>query len=127
MLPSPSQLSQWALLPLLLLIPLFGCSRSSQQERIIPLKASASMDEARSLLENYANGSPVTSEAESFDTLVEGVRKDDPKMANLLSDAFKKIRENPSSRVSVAKNVLKQLPEKEKPEPAPEAGADPAE
>ncbi|WP_147274254.1 hypothetical protein [Bremerella cremea] len=118
MLPASSQ---WVVLPLLLLVPLIGCAKSSQQERVIPLKASASMEEARSLLENYAQGSPVTSEADSFDTLVEGVRKEDPKAANILSEAFKQIKENPGSRAKAAKNALKQLPAKEEPQPAAES------
>ena len=109
----------WMLVPALLAVAVLGCSQSSQQERIIPLKASASLLEARALLENYAKGSPVTSEADSFDTLVEGVRKEDPKAANTLSEVFKKIKENPGARKGIAKKALKELPEAE---PRPPAG-----
>lgn len=94
-----------------------GCSQSSQKERIIPLKASVSLENARSLLENYANGAPVTSEADSFDTVVEGVRKENPETADVLAEAFDKIRQNPGARAKIAKDTLKKLSEKPAPEP----------
>ncbi|WDI43394.1 hypothetical protein [Bremerella sp. P1] len=107
-------------------LPLVGCSQSSQQERVIPLKASASMNNARSILENYSQGAPITSEADSFDAVVEGVRKENPEVADILAEAFKKIRENPSSRAKVAKETLKKMPAKPEPEPVSQ-DAPPAE
>ncbi|MFN3152098.1 hypothetical protein [Bremerella sp.] len=104
----------------LVTLPLVGCSQSSQTERVIPLKASASMNNARSILENYSKGAPITSEADSFDTVVEGVRKENPEVADVLADAFKKIRENPGNRAKIAKDALKQLPAKPAPEPVSE-------
>lgn len=103
----------------LLTLPLVGCSQSSQKERVIPLKASASMNNARSILENYAKGAPITSEADSFDTVVAGVRKENAEVADILAEAFKKIRENPGNRARIAKDTLKEMPAK--PEPTPEA------
>ncbi|MBA2116473.1 hypothetical protein [Bremerella alba] len=105
----------------LLTLPLVGCSQSSQKQRIIPLKASASLNNARSILENYAKGAPVTSEADSFDTVVAGVRKENPKVADILAEAFQKIRENPGNRARIAKDTLKEMPAKPEPEPAPAA------
>ncbi len=99
-------------LALAVIVVSLGCSRTSQQERIIPLKASASLENARSVLQNYANGAPVTSEAAGFDPMVEGVRKEDPASADILQDAFSKIKANPASRVAVAKKALEELPEK---------------
>lgn len=107
----------------LITLPLVGCSQSSQKERVIPLKASASMNNARSILENYSKGAPITSEADSFDAVVEGVRKEDPKVADVLADAFKKIRENPSNRARIAKDALKELPAKPEPEPVSQDAA----
>lgn len=112
---------QLVLLVCLCTLPLLGCSQSSQKERVIPLKASASMNNARSILENYAKGAPITSEADSFDAVVAGVRKDDPAAADTLDKAFKQIRENPSNRAKIAKDTLKELPAKPEPEPAPPA------
>jgi len=97
---------------------LIGCSQSSQKERVIPLKASASMNNARSILENYAKGAPITSEADSFDAVVSGVRKENPESADKLADAFAKIRANPGNRARYAKETLKELPAE--PEPAAE-------
>ncbi|PQO39181.1 hypothetical protein C5Y96_04805 [Blastopirellula marina] len=110
---------QLVLLACLCTLPLLGCSQSSQKERVIPLKASASMNNARSILENYAKGAPITSEADSFDAVVAGVRKDDEAAADTLDKAFKQIRENPGNRAKIAKETLKQLPAKPEPEPAP--------
>lgn len=107
----------------LITLPLVGCSQSSQKERVIPLKASASMNNARSILENYSKGAPITSEADSFDAVVEGVRKEDPKVADVLADAFKKIRENPGNRARIAKDALKELPAKPEPEPVSQDAA----
>lgn len=104
-------------------LPLLGCSQSSQKERVIPLKASASMNNARSILENYAKGAPITSEADSFDAVVAGVRKEDEAAADTLDKAFKQIRENPGNRAKIAKDTLKQLPAKPEPEPAQEDAA----
>lgn len=72
------------------------------------------MERARSLLENYAKGAPVTSEADGFNPLVDGVRKEDPAAADILAEAFQKIRETPAARAQIAKKALDQLP------PAPE-------
>ncbi|GAA4426349.1 hypothetical protein [Bremerella cremea] len=118
---APAFLLKSTWLPLLLAIALVGCSQTSQKERSIPLKGSVSLNEARTLLQNYSKGAPLTSEAESFDSLVEGVRKDNPEAADTLAEAFKKIRENPGSRAKVAKEALAKLPEPPKPEPATEA------
>lgn len=97
-------------LGVVLLTAASGCTRTSQQERIIPLKASASIDRARSLLENYAKGAPVTSEAEGFKPLVDGVRQEDPATADILAEAFQKIRETPAARAQIAKKALEKLP-----------------
>ena len=103
-----------------------GCSQSSQRERVIPLKASASMNNARSILENYAKGAPITSEADSFDAVVAGVRKEDPKAADTLEKAFQDIRQNPGNRARIAKETLKELPARSEPE-TPAEDAPPAE
>ncbi len=107
-------------------LPLLGCSQSSQKERVIPLKASASMNNARSILENYAKGAPITSEADSFDAVVAGVRKENPEAADTLEKAFKDIRQNPGNRARIAKETLKELPAKPEPE-APAEDSPPAE
>ncbi|MBI1247271.1 hypothetical protein GC197_05430 [bacterium] len=74
------------------------------------------------MLQNYAQGSPLASEAEGFDSLVESVRKEDPASADILQAAFNKIKANPGARVRVAKDTLEKLPE---PAPITPGVADP--
>ena len=107
-------LSKLSIAPLLIMgivALISGCQQSSQRERSIPLKPNVALTQARSVLQNYANGSPLTSEVDGFDNLVESVRKEDPAAAETLAAAFKKIKANPGSRVRIAKDTLEKLPE----------------
>ena len=54
------------------------------------------MAEARTILTNYANGMPVTSEAESFAELAARVKEKDPTKGEILDKGLAEIKARPS-------------------------------
>lgn len=65
--------------------------------------------EAKAILTNYANGMPVTSEAESFAALAERVKAKDPAKGEILGAGLEQIKQNPGSAKSKAKELLPKL------------------
>jgi hypothetical protein len=64
---------------------------------------------AKTILTNYANGMPVTSEASSFDDIVAAVKAKDAAKGEVLEKGFTAIKANPSTAKSKATELLKQL------------------
>lgn len=90
----------------LLAVP--ACNR--KEELIVIPKLVQPIDEARSLLNRYANGSPIGSEGEGLITIAEEVAKSDPSLGNSLKTGFKMLLDaSPSERSRIAKELLKQL------------------
>ena len=87
---------------------LVGCS-GGVKEKQIEIKEKSSLDEAKQVLQNYANGAPLSSEVDSFPDLVNRVKAEDEAKATIVEDAFKKIQESPSKRQSIARETLKKL------------------
>jgi hypothetical protein len=89
-----------------------GCGPSVKQEQI-EIKVSGANDplaRATTLLERYAGGQPLTSEATSFPAMVEGVRKADPAKADILKAGLDEIQQaTPAARPAKAKAVLSKL------------------
>ena len=67
------------------------------------------VDEAKAILNNYANGAPVTSEAESFPDLVARVKEKDPAKAEILDKGLREIQTNKGNASAKAKELLKKL------------------
>jgi hypothetical protein len=65
--------------------------------------------EAKAILNNYANGMPVTSEAESFPELVSRVKEKDAAKGAILEKGLAEIKTNPASAKAKATDLLKQL------------------
>jgi hypothetical protein len=65
--------------------------------------------EAKAILNNYANGMPVTSEAESFPDLVSRVKEKDPAKGATLEKGLAEIKAKPAGAQAKAKELLKQL------------------
>jgi hypothetical protein len=65
--------------------------------------------EAKAILTNYANGMPVTSEAESFPELVAKVKEKDAAKGEMLDKGFSQIKANPASAQATAKGLLPKL------------------
>lgn len=99
-------------LPLVLalaFISFVGCGPSIKEETIEVKASNDPLQPARSLLEGYAKGQPVTSEVTSYEKLVEDVRKVDAKRADILQQGLEKIKKTPNNRVSIAKDLLRKL------------------
>ena len=89
---------------------LAGCGRPVQEQRIEVQTANDPLFEPRSILQRYADGQPLGSEAASFPTLVEAVRKIDPDRAAVLDQGFQDLlRASPGERAAKAKQLLTQL------------------
>jgi hypothetical protein len=86
-----------------------GCNQGTPTVETYEAPPSDPLAEAKTILTNYANGMPVTSEAESFPDLVKRVKEKDPAKGELLDKGLQAIKANPSSAKSKATELLKQL------------------
>jgi hypothetical protein len=87
-----------------------GCTSPVDEEQIQVNAASDPLAQPRSILQSYAQGQPLGSEATSFEYLVEQVRKTDPQKADVLQQGFQEIEKTPpASRPAKAKEVLNKL------------------
>jgi hypothetical protein len=89
----------------------FGCSPRAANERDISVKAENDpLAEARTILQRYASGQPMSSEVSSFPRLVENVRAHDPKRADVLQKGLDDLQKSaPATRQAKAKDLLKKL------------------
>ena len=90
-------------------VPLCGCGpQTSQTEKTYQVQIPQGIDKAKQLLQAYAEGQPLGSEAEGFSTIVEEVRKTDPDKAEILAKGFEDLK-TASSPKKKAGELLKQL------------------
>lgn len=87
----------------------FGCNSGTPKIETVQAPEADPLAEAKAILTNYANGMPVTSEAEGFPQLVERVKKKDAAKAVMLEKGLNQIKQNPSTAKSKAGELLKQL------------------
>ena len=89
---------------------LTGCG-SSQLPKVETYQVPAPdpLARAKTILTNYSNGMPVTSEAESFADIATQVKAKDAAKGEILEKGFNAIKANPSSAKSKATELLKQL------------------
>jgi hypothetical protein len=87
-----------------------GCARSAKERTIEVKAANDPLFQARSVLERYAQGQPLSSEVTSFPKMVEDVRKVDPARANVLEKGLAEIQKAwPSARPAKARELLQKL------------------
>lgn len=96
------------LFTILLMAAMIGCG-ATVQPREVEVQQSSALEEAQQILNNYASGSPVTSEVEGFPQLITKLTADDPAKAKIVKAALDKIVANPESRSQVAKTALEKL------------------
>ena len=91
-------------------IAISGCG-GGQTPKIQTFQAPAPdpVARAKAILTNYANGMPVTSEAESFGDIVSAVKAKDAGKGEILEKGFAAIKASPSTAKSKATELLKQL------------------
>ena len=87
-----------------------GCAQSGTP-KVETVKAPESdpIAEAKTILTNYANGMPVTSEAESFTELAARVKEKDAAKGEAVEKGLSEIKANPASAQAKAKELLKKL------------------
>ena len=82
-----------------------GCGKAPPVE----VKPQSGLERAKVILNDYAQGVPMGSEAETFQEIVEEVRQTDPRKAATLEKGFADLKRSPGSRRAKARELLKQL------------------
>ena len=88
------------------LLGLCGCGRNSPPVDVQP---QSGLERAKEILNDYAKGAPMGSEAMAFDEIVADVRKTDPQKATILEKGFADLKRSPGNRSGKARELLKQL------------------
>jgi hypothetical protein len=84
---------------------LCGCGKDPPVE----VKPQSGLERARVILNDYAQGAPMGSEAETFPEIVEEVRRTDPQKAAILEKGFADLKRSPGNLKAKARGLLKQL------------------
>ena len=89
---------------------LTGCAQSGTPKvEVVKAPEADPIAQVKAMLTNYANGQPVTSEAEEFGPLAERVKAKDAAKGELVAKGLNEIKANPASAQSKAKELLKKL------------------
>jgi hypothetical protein len=89
---------------------LTGCAQSGTPKvEVVKAPEADPIAEVKAMLTNYANGQPVTSEAEEFGPLAERVKAKDAAKGELVAKGLSEIKANPASAQTKAKELLKKL------------------
>lgn len=86
---------------------LFGCGLGGSPP--VEIKPQGGLERAKGILNDYAKGVPLGSEAETFEEIVKEVRQTDPKKATILEKGFADLQRSPQNRSAKARELLKQL------------------
>jgi len=88
-----------------------GCGGGTVKEQTIEVKTSSDpMSRVTPILQRYASGQPMSSEATTFPKLVEDVRKVDPAKAQVLETGLAELQKaSPQARPAMAKELLRKL------------------
>ena len=88
------------------LLGLCGCGRNSRPVEVQP---QSGLERAKVILNDYASGVPMGSEAATFEEVVAEVRKTDPQKATILEKGFADLKRSPKNLRDKARALLKQL------------------
>jgi hypothetical protein len=86
-----------------------GCDTGTPQVKTIDAPQMDPVQEAKNILTNYSNGSPVTSEAMGFPDLIKRVKEKDAAKGEILEKGLDQIKASPGSAKSTATDLLKKL------------------
>jgi hypothetical protein len=86
-----------------------GCGPAGVREKTVEIQNSTGLAEARAILERYAKGAPMTSEASDFPQIVDEVRKTDPAKAEILEKGFADLQKRKGNLAPKARELLKKL------------------
>ena len=87
------------------LVGLCGCGKDARVE----VQPQSGLERAKGILNDYANGAPMASEAATFEEIVAEVRKTDPQKATILEKGFADLKRSPQNLSGKARALLKQL------------------
>ena len=88
------------------LLGLCGCGSNSPPVQVQP---QSGLERAKGILNDYASGVPMGSEAATFEEVVAEVRKTDPEKATILEKGFADLKRAPGNRSATARELLKKL------------------
>jgi hypothetical protein len=88
------------------LLVLCGCGSNSAP---VEVQTQSGLERAKVILNDYASGAPMGSEAMTFEEIVAEVRKTDEQKAAILEKGFADLQRSPQTRSSKARALLKQL------------------
>jgi len=89
------------------LLGLCGCGGGKGPQAEV--QPQSGLERAKAILNDYAQGVRMGSEAMTFDEIVEDVRKTDPQKATILEKGFADLKRSPSDRSAKARELLKKL------------------
>src|SRR5207248_6306067 len=94
--------------PLLLVgvIVLSGCGSGRPREKTVKLHNPKGIDAAKAVLQRYAGGSPLASEAMSFPQIVQEVKESDPGKGAILEKGFADLQKAKGNLAPKAKDLL---------------------
>jgi hypothetical protein len=87
------------------LLALCGCGKDPP----VQTQPQGGLERARGILNDYANGMDLGSEAETFEEIVAEVRKTDPQKATILEKGFADLKRSRTNLSGKARALLKQL------------------
>jgi hypothetical protein len=88
------------------LLGLWGCGGGNNPPEVQP---QSGLERAKVILNDYAKGTRMGSEAMTFDEIVEEVRKTDPQKATILEKGFADLKRSPNDPSAKARELLKKL------------------
>ena len=90
------------------LLGLWGCGRGGKGPQA-EVKPQGGLERAKVILNDYAQGAPMGSEAGTFEEIAEEVRQTDPQKAAILEKGFADLKRSPGNLRAKARELLKQL------------------
>ena len=88
------------------LLGLCGCGKDPPP---VEVKPQSGLERAKVILNDYAQGVPMGSEAMTFAEIVEEVRKTDPQKATIVEKGFADLKRSKDNRSVKARELLKKL------------------
>ena len=88
------------------LLGLCGCGSNSPPVQVQP---QSGLERAKGILNDYASGVPLGSEAATYEEVVAEVRKTDQQKAVILEKGFADLKRSPQNLSGKARALLKQL------------------
>src|SRR5262249_48282529 len=89
------------------LLGLCGCGGGKGPQAEV--QPQSGLERAKVILNDYAKGAPMGSEAMTFEEIVGEVRKTDPQKATILEKGFADLKRSPGNRSVKASELLKKL------------------